>query len=270
MRLVQIIAGVLLLAAIGSILRTALYRCEAQYKCYVSEVLPAQAREKVLEEARALDPSLGWACWLLSKERLRQANDLTEKRVGEIERKMREPEVASNARAMEYLAGMKRTEEKKAAGLLEAAERLALEGTRGFNSIGCYKQLASIYLRKNKPREAERFYRLVMRVKPDDIESAERLALIKLNADEYAESEAICNAILRRHPYSANAYFCKTFVALKQGRVGDLDVNLRQTYYQMEQEQKILFDPVQIINMARARNLATLPLTRELPKQAAR
>ncbi|MCX8037195.1 MAG: hypothetical protein N3D11_09165 [Candidatus Sumerlaeia bacterium] len=185
--------------------------------------------EKRLTRALDADPVNGLACWLLSNEYLGQALAIADLAKGTREQLL-----------------------QRRAELLDKAAELAHRGERFFNSVGCYKQLASIYLRQNRPERAEPYLQIVSRIKPDDIEAVERLGLLKLTLRKWDELEALCDHILQKHPYSANAYYYKAFMAqerLKENQ-GDpetnrneLYINARQAYLMYRQKTgQIFFD----------------------------
>jgi len=218
------------------------------YETKIAEALPEGVPEtsEHLEKAIAADPSYGWAYWLLSKEHLARAQAAGEnaRRYGAAAAAARKAGRANQAAILEAAAekaAKERTDE------LLAAEELALKGLPRFNSVGCFKQLASIYLRLERPAQAEHYLDIVARIKPDDIEAIERLGLLKLNAKKWDELENLCERILRRHPYSANAYFYKAFIAREKRNRDEFFLDIRQAYLMMRQHTgTIFFNPRQL------------------------
>lgn len=182
-----------------------------------------------LTSATWADASNGWACWELSKQGLRRATT------------------------------------DRTTATLAKAEKWALRGARSFNGVECLKQLASIYLRQNRVDLAEPYLHKVALVKPDDIESIERLGLIELTLGKWEDLSVLCEKILRKHPYSANAYYYRAYMAqeaLKANRGDpkqnkeDLYLNTRQAYLMWQQKKSwIFFDARNLENLASALKL---------------
>jgi tetratricopeptide (TPR) repeat protein len=143
---------------------------------------------------------------------------------------------------------------------LAAAEALALRGLRSFTGVECFKQLASVYLRQDRAQEAERYLQSVVKLKPNDIEVIERLGLVKLNARKWDELGEICDRILRKHPYSANAYYYKALIAREEQNRDEFYLNVRQAYLMMQQKTgKIFFDPKHLEQIAKVINVIEEP-----------
>jgi exonuclease VII small subunit len=175
-----------------------------------------------LERALATDSTNGWAYWLLSKAHMYDAVVATARKDGP----GREAHLAK-------------------------AEELAHRGALRFNSVGCFKQLASICLRQERIQDAETYLQIVTRVKPDDIEAAERLGLIKLTLKKWDDLRWLCEQILEKHPYSANAYFYKAFIAQEEKNDNDKYVYTRQAYLMMKQNMgEIFFNRANLQQMA--------------------
>jgi len=168
--------------------------------------------EPVLERAVARDSSNGWAYWLLSKAHMYDA----------------------------VVAAARKDSPGRDAHLAKA-EELAHRGALRFNSVGCFKQLASICLRQERIGDAETYLQIVTRVKPDDIEAAERLGLIKLTLKKWDDLRPLCEQILEKHPYSANAYFYKAFIAQEENNDNDRYVYTREAYLMMRQNTSEIF-----------------------------
>jgi len=237
-RWISAIAGLLLIVAIGALQAAVFSKMVGEYETKVAGVLQENAEkadsqkrrvlldeaESRLERAIAADPANGWAYWLLSKQRLFQA----------------------------------------AEAATRAAEELAHRGSLSFNSVGCFKQLASVYMRQadredperylEMAAKAERYLQIVARIKPNDIEAIERLGLLKLNFKKWDELRDLCDQILRSHPYSANVYFYKAFIAKEENDRDEFFLNVRQAYLMMRQNTgEIFFDRQQLEKIAKRR-----------------
>lgn len=104
------------------------------------------------------------------------------------------------------------------------------------------------------------------RIKPDDIEAIERLGLINLTLRKWDDLGPLCDQILQKHPYSANAYYYKAYMAQekineKQGNPEsnrqDLYLNVRQAYLMWRQKTgEIFFNPRNLEQMAVSLGLA--------------
>jgi len=262
------VGGGLLLAAVALLQALALSRMTSVYETKRAEALPEGSPRVAayLERAIATDPSFGWAYWLLSKEHLRLAQVASDR--AQAQQKAREQAAAAGDERRRIAAQLAETEEsQKRDEHLASAEALALQGAKSFSGVECYKQLASICLRRVRPeepeeadrylREADRYLQMVSDVKPGDIEVIERLGLIKLNTQKWDELRELCDRILRKHPYSANAYFYKAFLARQEKNRDEFYLNVRQAYLMMQQNTgTIFFDRPQLEEIIRKLNLA--------------
>lgn len=268
------IAGLFLIVTIGVIQAAVFSRMAGVYETKVAGVLQENAEkadpqkrrvlldeaESCLERAIAADPANGWAYWLLSKQRLRQA-----RAAGDRARRSRAAAESAKSAGNEQRAKILLFQEKavlqERRQLLEEAEALAHRGSLSFNSVGCFKQLASIYMRQadaDEPErylqvvaEAERCLQVVARIKPNDIEAIERLGLLKLKSEKWDELRELCDQILRSHPYSANAYFYKAFIAKEKNDRDNFYLNIRRAYLMMRQNTgAIFFDRRQLEQIA--------------------
>ena len=258
-------AGPLVLAAIGFFQLLVFSRTVGVYQTKVAEALPSSASPQAvaaqLERAVATDPSNGWAQWLLSKENVR----LAELTGGRAEAYRAQAKKATDPQRRDFYA-LNATEEIKRQGkYLESAKSRAALGARSFNGVETFKQMASIHLRTTDTKTAEYYLRMVARVKPDDIEAIERLGTIDLYEQKWDELRDLAERIVRRHPYSALAYFFRAFIASKV----DLDadayrLNVRQAYLMMKQSAtKPWFDTEQIERLAVKLNLVEPPAAKQ-------
>jgi len=273
--------GLLLLPAIAALQSIVFSRAVGVYETKRAEGLAEGAPQAVvyLERALAADPTNGWARWLLSKQHVHLA--LTAGNRAEAAHKSLEQakaaleqakaaldpaKVASEERRVALCQVNEKQEMQKRNDHLARAEQLATSGSLTFNGVECFKQLASIYLRQERPQEAERYLQIVSRIKPDDIEAIERLGLIKLNAQKWGELRELANQILRKHPYSANAYFYKAFIAREEKNRDEFIVNVRLAYLMMRQKDKTgepFFDQQQLEQIATLLKVTDKPPTPE-------
>lgn len=259
----RLAAGLLLLAALVAMQLATAWRLAATYKTRVAGVLPPGTPqvEPLLKEAIAFDPTYGWGHWLLSKEYLHQAGVAGDRGAAARAQAARAKQANAlrQAQALELLA---EGEFRKRDERLKEADALALEGSRSFNSIGCYQQMASIYLRQRRAEEAERMLWRVARIMPNEIESFERLVVLKHDQGRKDEVLALCDQILRRHPYSANAYYYKALLAIEEKNLGEALLNARQAYFMMLQEKdpgRIFFERRKLEQFVKSLKLAEQP-----------
>lgn len=266
-RLVRLGAGFLLICGIVTI-QVALYsRLVSAYETQVAQVLPEDSDEAEarLQRAIRIDRTNGWALWMLSRKRLNEAVEASDKAAA-LEAAAVKAESGGNRRAANAYRVAKQGEANKTAAALKEAETLANKGARYFNAVRCYKQLASIYLRQTKTESGEenieateRNLQTVARIKPNDIEAIERLGLLKLHDKKWEELEDLCARILRKHPYSANAYFYRAFIA-RETDPETFFLNLRQAYTMMIQDTgPIFFNRSQLESLAIKLGLVNQP-----------
>lgn len=220
--------------------------------------------ESRLTRALAADSANGMACWFLSKAYLSQAQ-VSADLMQQAGQRAGAAKAAGNDRLAAQYAAAAQGEREKRDKLLKSAEEWAYRGRKSFNSVGCFKQLASIHLRQGQAERAEPYLEIVTRIKPDDIEAVERLGLLKLNPVKWDELPGLCDQILQRHPYSANAYYYKAYMAqeaLKEKRgnpetnTQDLHLNARQAYLMWRQKTgEIFFDWRNLEQMVKSLNL---------------
>jgi tetratricopeptide (TPR) repeat protein len=232
------------------------------YEAKLAEALPegSPSVAAYLRRAIAIDPLNGWAHWLLSKENLRLAQLAGDRAQAQRKAGAQAQAAGDETRAIACRLAEKE-ETQKRDDLTSAAEALAYLGCRSFTGVGCYEQLASIYLRQERASEAERYLQIIARLKPDDVEVIERLGLIKLNAQKWDDLREICDRIIRRHPYSANAYFYKAYIARQETNRDEFYLNVGEAYLMMKQNTgKIFFDPQELERIVeRARMFEAAP-----------
>ena len=280
------VAGFVLLIAIGSFQAIAFSRAVSVYETKLAERLSPRSSPQAmtrLNRAIATDSSNGWACWLLSKEYLSQAQ-LAADQAQTYHRQAEQTRAAGDERRTNFYELAEKEEVQNRDNHLTTAESLALRGSYSFNGIECFKQLVSIYLRQNRAAEAEQHLQIVTKVKPADIEGIERLGLIKLNRileepqmapekrkEKWNELRELCEQILRKHPYSANAYYYKAFIANKEEKnVDDLRLNVRLAYWMWQQNTgQVFFDPQRLEEVAIRLNLVEKPRAAQEQKQPA-
>jgi tetratricopeptide (TPR) repeat protein len=200
-------------------------------------------REERLRRALAADATNGWALWLLSKVYLRKAEEAIA-----VAEKCRAGNKQALARNDDSLARRFEQKEKEAERArrfcLEQAERLAHRGARSFNSVGCFKQLASIHMRQGKTAQAETRWRTVTQIKPNDVEAIERLGLIRLHERKWEELRQLCDRTLPRHPDNANLHLYKAYLAREEKNAPEFYRYVRQAHLLMRQtDATTFFDP---------------------------
>jgi tetratricopeptide (TPR) repeat protein len=127
---------------------------------------------------------------------------------------------------------------------LQKAERLAHRGARSFNAVGCFKQLASIFMRQGRAGQAEAQWRSVVQIKPNDVEAIERLGLIRLHARKWEELRQLCDEILPRHPDNANLHLYKAYLAREEKNAPEFYRHVRQAHLLMRHTNTAtFFDP---------------------------
>jgi len=278
-RWISAIAGLLLIVAIGALQAAVFSKMVGEYETKVAGVLQENAEkadsqkrrvlldeaESRLERAIAADPANGWAYWLLSKQRLFQAAEAAT-RAEQWRIAAEDASAKGNKDQATFCSSRHKAALRKREDLLKEAEELAHRGSLSFNSVGCFKQLASVYMRQadredperylEMAAKAERYLQIVARIKPNDIEAIERLGLLKLNFKKWDELRDLCDQILRSHPYSANVYFYKAFIAKEENDRDEFFLNVRQAYLMMRQNTgEIFFDRQQLEKIAKSLGL---------------